>query len=331
MSRVSTARRSSVPPAALADDVRRGLSRMPKTLPPYLFYDEAGSRLYERITELPEYYLTRAEREIFVAHAAEIVDRVAKSAGGPLGVIELGAGSASKTEILLRAVLARHGRGLYVPIDVSMTALAEAATRLRASMPRLSVRPLAMTHAESLRVIADVAPPRLVLFIGSSVGNLPDDEASALLRRTRDALPGETWLLLGTDLRTSPDVHREAYDDSAGVTAAFNKNILTRINHDLGGHFDVDRFRHVARWNEAASCVEMHLESLGAQKVALDRLDLCVRFDAGETIHTESSAKYDQPRVDRLLTAAGFRIETTYHDAARRFALHLARSRAAGR
>jgi dimethylhistidine N-methyltransferase len=232
---------------------------------------------------------------------------------------------------LLRAVLARHGRGLYVPIDVSATALAEAEARLRVSLPELHVRPLAMTHADSLRVIADVAPPRLVLFIGSSVGNLADDEASALLQRTREALRGETWLLLGTDLRTDPDVHRAAYDDSAGVTAAFNKNILTRINRDLGGHFDVDRFRHVARWNEAASSVEMHLESLGAQKVALDRLGLSVRFEAGETIHTESSAKYDLPRVDRLLTAAGFRLEATYHDGTRRFALHLARARAAGR
>jgi dimethylhistidine N-methyltransferase len=228
-------------------------------------------------------------------------------------------------------VLARHGRGLYVPIDVSATALAEAESRLASALPALSVRPLAMTHAESLRVVADTAPPRLVLFIGSSVGNLPDDEASALLRRTRDALPGETWLLLGTDLRTSLDVHLPAYDDAAGVTAAFNKNILTRINRDLGGHFDIDRFRHVARWNEAASCVEMHLESLGAQRVAIDHLGFSARFEAGETIHTESSAKYDQSRVDRLVTAAGFRIEATYHDAARRFALHLARAHEAGR
>jgi L-histidine N-alpha-methyltransferase len=328
---VSPPSRPSVPPATLAEDVRRGLTSAPKTLPPYLFYDATGSRLYERITELPEYYLTRAEREIFVAHSAEIVDRLARSAPGPLSVIELGAGSASKTEILLRAVLSRHGRGLYLPIDVSATALAQAQSRLRDSLPPISVRPLAMTHAESLRVIADVAPPRLVLFIGSSVGNLPDEEASALLRRTRDALPGETWLLLGTDLRTSPDVHRAAYDDAAGVTAAFNKNILTRINRDLGAHFDIDGFRHVARWNDGASCVEMHLESIGAQRIAVDALGLFVRFDAGETIHTESSAKYDLPRVDRLLSAGGFRIDATYYDATRRFALHLARARAAGR
>jgi dimethylhistidine N-methyltransferase len=313
--------------ATLADDVRRGLTSNPKTLPPYLFYDEEGSRLYERITELPEYYLTRAEREIFLSYAPEIVAHV-MGRGGELNVIELGAGSATKTEILLRAVLARTAaRCLYLPVDVSPTALAEAEHRLRVALPRLSVRPLAMTHEESLRVLADVAPPRLVLFIGSSVGNIADEEASALLRRTREALRGDTWLLLGTDLRKSPSMLQAAYDDAAGVTAAFNKNVLARINRELGGHFDLDRFRHRARWNEAASRVEMHLESVDAQAVSIDRLGLRARFDAGETIHTESCSKYDLPRVERLLAAGGFRLEATYHDRERRFALHLASGR----
>jgi L-histidine Nalpha-methyltransferase len=322
---VTTKERPSVPFAAIAADVRKGLTSSPKTLPYYLFYDEAGSRLYERITELPEYYLTRAEREIFLAHAPDIVDRIAKEGGGDLRVIELGAGSASKTDVLLRAVLKRQGRCLYVPVDISTTALAEAKRRLHAELPYVNVRALAMTHEEALRTLADVRAPRLVLFIGSSVGNLADDDASALLGRIREALRGETWLLLGTDLRKSPDVLLAAYDDPAGVTAAFNANVLLRINRELGGRFDLERFRHVARWNEAASRVEMHLESLGAQEVSVDRLDLRVRFDAGETIHTESSAKYDLPRVERLVAAGGFRIEATYYDADRRFALHLAR------
>ncbi len=310
--------------ATVADDVRRGLTSSPKTLPPYLFYDEEGSRLYERITELPEYYLTRAEREIFLSHAPEIVAQV-MGTERQLNVIELGAGSATKTEILLRAVLAGTAtRCQYLPVDVSPTALAEAEHRLRASLPRLSVRPLAMTHDESLRVLADVAPPRLVLFIGSSVGNIADEEASALLRRTREALRGDTWLLLGTDLRKSPSVLQAAYDDAAGVTAAFNKNLLARINRELGGHFDLDRFRHLARWNEAASRVEMHLQSLDAQEVRIDGLGLRARFGAGETIHTESCSKYDLPRVERLLAAGGFRLEATHHDRKRRSALHLA-------
>jgi L-histidine Nalpha-methyltransferase len=319
--------RPSAPRDAIAEDVRRGLTSSPKTLPPHLFYDAVGSRLYERITELPEYYLTRAEREIFQVHAPEIALRLAKGAGRRLSVIELGSGSAAKTEILLRAVLERQGSCLYLPVDISTTALAEAEDRIHASLQHVSVRAVAMTYTDSLRTLADVAPPRLVLFIGSSVGNLPDDEASALLRRIRAALHGETWLLLGTDLRKSPSVLLPAYDDAAGVTAAFNKNLLTRINRELGGHFDLDRFRHVARWNDAASRVEMHLESTGPQLVAIDRLGLRARFDAGETIHTESSAKYDLPRVERLLTAGDFRLEVTYYDAARRFALHLARGR----
>jgi L-histidine Nalpha-methyltransferase len=324
---VSADPRRSAPRDAIAEDVREGLTSSPKTLPPYLFYDKVGSGLYERITELPEYYLTRAEREIFLAHAAEIDLRIAKTTRRRLSVIELGSGTASKTEVLLRAVLARQGGCLYLPVDLSTTALAEAEHRLHASLPRVSVRSLAMTYADSLLTLADVAPPRLVLFIGSSVGNLPDDEAAALLRRIRDALHGETWLLLGTDLRKDPSVLKAAYDDAAGVTAAFNKNVLTRINRELGGHFDLDRFRHVARWNDAASRVEMHLESVGSQEVAIDRLALRARFDAGETIHTESSTKYDLPRVERLLTAGDFRLEESYYDAERRFALHLARAR----
>jgi L-histidine N-alpha-methyltransferase len=316
--------RAAVSLAAIAADVREGLSRHPKTLPYYLFYDEAGSRLYDRITGLPAYYLTRVEREILVARAPDIVDRIAKKHTHALSVIELGAGSAAKTEVLLRAVVKRQGGCLYVPVDISTTALAEAERRLHAELPEVSFRPLATTHEEALRALASVTPPRLVLFIGSSVGNLTDDEASALLRRIRQALPVDTWLLLGTDLRKDPSILLAAYDDSGGVTAAFNKNILARINRELGGHFDLDRFRHIARWSDAASRIEMHLESRGAHEVAVDRLGLRVRFDAGETIHTESSVKYDLPRVERLVEAGGFRLEVSYFDADRRFALHLA-------
>jgi uncharacterized SAM-dependent methyltransferase len=163
-----------------------------------------------------------------------------------------------------------------------------------------------------------------VLFLGSSVGNMLDDEASALFARVRRALPGDTRLVLGTDLRKDPDVLRAAYDDAAGVTAAFNANLLVRINRELGGHFDFHRFRHRARWNAALSRVEMHLESLVPQEVRIDGLGLCVRFDAGETIHTESCAKYDEARVARLLAAGGFTLETSYTDRDDGFALHLA-------
>jgi L-histidine N-alpha-methyltransferase len=315
---------------SMGEDVRRGLDGSPKSLPPYLFYDDLGSELYEQITELPEYYLTRAERAIFHARAREIAARAGGSAPRPLNVIELGAGSASKTEVLLRAVLERQATCLYVPIDVSRAAIADAERRLRAGLPRVRTRPLVMTHEQALRVLPDIEPPHLVLFIGSSVGNLTDGDAAALLRGIHSALSGETFLLLGTDLRKSPEVLLPAYDDAAGVTAAFNKNLLTRINRELGGHFDLDRFRHVARWNDAASRIEMHLESLVAQDVAIDALGIRARFDSGETIHTESSVKYDVPRVERLLSAGGFSLETTFYDDERRFGLHLARAERGG-
>ncbi len=317
------------PRSAIAHDVRRGLGSFPKRLPAYLFYDDAGSRLYERITELPEYYWPRAERAIFEARARSIVARVVQGTTEPLGVVELGAGSASKTEVLLRAVLERQDRCRYVPIDVSRAAVEGAERRLRSVLPQVVVRHLGMSHVVELGVLG--LPPgvegrNLVVFIGSSVGNFEDPEAAALLRRLRGALGAETSLLLGTDLRKSPDVLLPAYDDAAGVTAAFNKNVLVRINRELGGRFDPDLFRHVARWNDAASRVEMHLESTIAQTVAIDRLGLRVRFEARETIHTESSVKYDLPRVERLLAWGGFALETTFYDDARRFAVHLARA-----
>jgi dimethylhistidine N-methyltransferase len=309
--------------AGIAEDVRRGLTAHPKTLPPYLFYDEEGSRLYERITELPEYYLTRAERGILVSHARDIVERV-QGAAPSLGVIELGAGSASKTQVLLRAIVERGRRCTYVPIDVSRSALAAATQRIGEALPRVQVRAMPVTYDRALRALGEVPSPRLVLFLGSSVGNMPDVDASALLGQFRRALAGDTWLLLGTDLRKSPGVLRAAYDDAAGVTAAFNKNLLVRINRELGGHFDLEGFRHRARWNERKSRVEMHLESTRAQEVAVDALGLRVRFEVGETIHTESCAKYDLPRVGRILASGGFALEATYADHERGFAVHLA-------
>jgi L-histidine Nalpha-methyltransferase len=320
---IAQARLPFAPRSTLADDVRRGLMASPKSLPPHLFYDATGSDLYERITLLPEYYLTRAEREILDANADTIVARAAERAKGALRVVELGAGTASKTEALLRAVLRRQKECLYVPIDVSQAAIDQAEQRLRAALPAVRVRPLVMTHEHALRSLSDIDPPQLVLFIGSSVGNLEDSEASNLLRGLREALGSGSSLLLGTDLRKSADLLLPAYDDAAGVTAAFNKNLLTRINRELGGRFDLDRFRHVARWNDVASRIEMHLVSTVRQDISIEELDLRVRFDAGETIHTESSIKYSLARVERLFAAGGFHLESTFYDAQRRFAVHL--------
>ncbi len=307
----------------VAADVRRGLTATVKTLPPYLFYDEHGSALYERITELPEYYPTRAEREIFESHAHEIVAKAREGWDADLHVIELGAGSASKTEVLLRALLEVQATCDYTPVDVSSSALDDAERRLRRSLPDVRVRPLAMTHARAFAVLRDVPPRQLVLFIGSSVGNLEDAEASQLLGDLRRALGPQTTVLLGTDLRKSPEILVPAYDDADGVTAAFNKNVLTRINRELGGHFDLSLFRHVACWNDAASRIEMHLESRRRQEVRIDALELTVTFRAGETIHTESSVKYTLERVDDVLRVAGFARARSFFDRERRFATHL--------
>jgi L-histidine N-alpha-methyltransferase len=309
----------------IIDHVRSGLSQFPKKLPAYLFYDDIGSRLYEQITSLPEYYLTRTERSILAANADDIVRRSRGADPSPLTIVELGAGSAAKTELVLRAAVARQAKCLYVPVDISATALDDATRRLHKTIPGLVVRPLLATHEQAFEAIRNLPPPVLGIFIGSSIGNYEDAEASELLAGLSSALDPTSWLLLGTDLRKSPARMLAAYDDSADVTAAFNKNVLVRINRELGGRFALHRFRHAARWNEEASRVEMHLVSLEEQEVDIEALSMRVHFYAGETIHTESSVKYDEARVHDLLTRSGFESRTTYVDADKLCAVHLAR------
>jgi dimethylhistidine N-methyltransferase len=319
-------------PAPAAFDERvveaaRGLLRKPATLPAWVFYDDRGSELFEQITDLPEYYLTRAEREILEANADAMVALAAEGTGEPLHVVELGAGTATKSQIVLRAVVRRQGRCLFLPIDVSGAALELAVERLRREEPAVEVRPIIASHRDALPAIADVGPRRLVLFVGSSIGNYEDDEAVALLRAVATSLRPGAALLLGTDRKKDPARLIPAYDDAAGVTAAFDLNLLTRLNRELGADFDLRRWRHEARWNEARSRIEMHLVSRVAQVVTVPPLG-AVRFAAGESIHTESSHKYDHAHVDRLLVAAGFRRVRTFTDAEERFDVHLARLRA---
>ncbi|MCU0656667.1 MAG: L-histidine N(alpha)-methyltransferase [Polyangiaceae bacterium] len=316
----------SSPLSPLERDVLAGLQSSPRRLPSYLFYDEEGSRLYEQITELEEYYPTRTERSILERHADEIVELVAQGTEARLQVIELGAGTASKTQLLLQAVVARQKGCVFVPIDVSSSALDEARAKLQQALPAVEVRPFVGYHQEAFPTIARLGPRRLVLFIGSSVGNFEDDEAIALLRGVRQSLSPGGALLLGTDLRKSPSIVLPAYDDALGVTAAFNKNMLARLNRELGANFDVEAFRHVALWNEGASRIEMHLESQREQRVLVPRLGRSFCFSPGERIHTESSIKYDLPRVDRLLEASGFHRQRTFSDPGGLFAVHLARA-----
>jgi L-histidine Nalpha-methyltransferase len=303
----------------IATAVKRGLSSTPKRLPPWLFYDRRGSELFEEITALPEYYLTRAEREIFALHGRAIMSLA--SGGVPATVVELGAGTACKTQILL----AVSGVTRYVPVDVSDAALAIARERLGVELPHLVVTPWAASHDDAIPRLAALPGRKVVLFIGSSIGNYDGVEAAKLLAGVRRGLSSGDALVLGTDLRKDPKTLLPAYDDRAGVTAEFNKNMLARINRELGGRFVLERFRHVALWNSARSCVEMHLESAGAQTVDIEALGMTVRFDDHERIHTESSTKYDDAMIDGLLGESGFRRERTFLDEQQRFAVHVAR------
>ncbi len=318
---------SSRAASRLSQDVRYGLSRKPKRLPVYLFYDEHGSNLYERITELPEYYPTRTEHSILSRFADDIAAHTAST--GRISVVELGAGTFRKSRLILDAFVRRQGECVFVPTDVSQTALRLGTRELARTSPSVRVEPFVGLHEEAFAHIAELRGSRLVMFLGSSIGNMEDDEAIELLRGLRRGLDERCWLLLGTDLSKSPQVLLPAYDDAQGVTAAFNKNVLSHLNRVLGAQFDEARFRHVALWNSQASRIEMHLESLVDQVVPISQLRLQVPFVAGERIHTESSIKYDLPRVDALLTRAGFSPAHTFTDEREWFAVHLARARPA--
>jgi L-histidine Nalpha-methyltransferase len=322
---------------AVAREVRAGLTATPKTLSPWLFYDEAGSHLFEEITELPEYYLTRTERGIFATHAEEILREAASSHGphppGKLTLIELGAGTATKTGILLAAAVRQQGSVVYQPVDVSETALAEASDNILKNIPGVTVRCQVTDYTREALPLNRLPNTRtLALYIGSSIGNFTPTGAREVLRNLRaQLLPGDT-LLLGTDL--GPGEHKTeaillaAYDDAAGTTAAFNLNVLTRLNRDLGADFDTENFRHKVLWSPDESRIEMHLESLVAQRVHIPANSsgpgLDVNFTSGETIHTENSYKFTPVAVEALLASANFKATRSWQDPQHLFAVTLA-------
>ena len=308
------------PVAAVAST---GLNANPKTLPPWLFYDERGSQLFEQITELPEYYLTRTERALFEVHAETIVAAM----GGPVTIAELGAGTATKTGIILAAAARRQGGVLYQPIDVSPTALDEAAANLEEHVPGVTVRSQVANYVTEPVTIERPAKTKILsLYIGSSIGNFSPEEAAGILINLRAQLEPGDALLLGTDLAPGASKSVEslvdAYDDAAGVTAAFNLNVLVRLNRELGTDFRPECWKHRALWNADASRMEMHLESIHAQTVMLD--GKAIEFAAGETIHTENSYKFSKGRIEELVESAGFGVSRIFLDAGERFAVTLA-------
>jgi L-histidine Nalpha-methyltransferase len=316
----------------VATAAREGLTSQPKHLPPWLFYDEEGSQLFDAITELDEYYLTRTERCILARNAEEII---AAAAGSPSGgqarlrIAELGAGSAEKTRVLLRAAVARQRSVIYEPIDVSASALDGARERIEREIPGVHVisRVTDYTHGPGLHLDACYGERRLVLYIGSSIGNFEPNDAERLLHRVRAGLAPGDGLLLGVDLVKDESLLLAAYDDAAGVTAAFNRNVLTRLNRELSADFDPREFAHRALWNSAASRIEMHLESRSSQRVHLAVANLEVEFAEGETIHTENSYKFEPGQAEKLLASAGFVPAGLWTDSREWFAVCLGRAK----
>jgi L-histidine Nalpha-methyltransferase len=325
MTTISLPRPGSQVSEQMASAVTDGLLSRARWLPSWLFYDAAGSKLFNQITELPEYYLTRTERAIFAAHAHEIVGLAAN--GDALRIVELGAGSADKTRLLLTAAVDRQDTVTYEPVDVSPSALEEAQERIEREIPGVLVSPRVEDYTKGLELDAlTFGERRLVLYIGSSIGNFEPEEARRLLRSVRAAIvPGDS-ILLGVDLVKDESALLAAYDDAAGVTAEFNLNLLARLNRELGADFDLTAFAHRAVWNSAQSRIEMHLVSRKRQRIKISALDLKIDFALNESIHTENSYKYRPGQAEETLLTAGFTPVSTWTDDQKRFAVCLARA-----
>ncbi|MER7930902.1 MULTISPECIES: L-histidine N(alpha)-methyltransferase [unclassified Streptomyces] len=304
--------------AALRADVLNGLTATPKTLPPKWFYDARGSELFEQITELPEYYPTRAEREILLARSAEIA-----AASGARTLVELGSGSSEKTRLLIDALTSLE---VYVPVDVSESALTQAGRALVEERPALSVHALIADFTGRMS-LPETPGPRLVAFLGGTIGNLLPAERAVFLASVRGLLAPGDALLLGTDLVKDEDVLVHAYDDAAGVTAEFNKNVLAVVDRELDADFDPAAFDHVALWDAEQEWIEMRLRSRVAQTVKVPALDLAVDFAAGEELRTEISAKFRRDGVTAELAAAGLELTHWWTDPQGRFALSLSVAR----
>jgi dimethylhistidine N-methyltransferase len=309
---------------ALTREVRRGLIARPRSLSPWMFYDAEGSRLFERITTLPEYYPTRTERAILAGYADEIIAAVHVDRSLPLRLVELGAGTASKTCILLEAALRVSDDVAYVPVDVCPDALELACQNVACALPEVRIQPIVRNYVTHPLQLDSFDGTTLALYIGTSIGNFSPEEAQLILRNLCSQLQTGDALLLGTDMVKDEHTLVAAYDDREGITAAFNLNILHRLNRELGANFDPACFRHRAIWNSAESRIEMHLESVQRQHVSIEHADLDVHFMRGETIHTENSYKFTDRSIRTLLGGVGFEIKGAWKDCRGWYTLTLA-------
>jgi L-histidine N-alpha-methyltransferase len=310
---------------ALICEVRHGLMARPRSLSPWMFYDEEGSCLFERITTVPEYYPTRTERAILAGNADAIIAGTHSRRSLPLRLLELGAGTASKTRILLEAALRSSDDVSYVPVDVCSNALELACQNVACALPEVRIQPIVQNYVTHPLQLEPFDGTTLALYIGTSIGNFSPQEARLILRHLRFQLQAGDALLLGTDMVKEEPTLLAAYDDSEGVTAAFNLNILHRLNRELGANFDATRFRHRVLWNSIESRIEMHLESTRQQDVFIEDLDLDIHLMPCETIHTENSYKFTDEGIRSLLKGVGFDISAAWKDCCGWYALTLGR------
>ena len=313
--------------SSFAQDVFIGLSANPKMLLPKYFYDELGSYLFEAICCLPEYYVTRDEKEILQNSAREIIDEC--QVLQQCNLVELGSGSSDKTRYIIEALLERQTSLHYLPIDISLTSLEQSAEKLLHIYPGFKITSYATDYFTALRTIAQdrVLQHRdeqrnIVLFLGSSIGNLGPEESIILLSEVRKVLHLGDCFVIGADLKKTEDVLLPAYNDALGVTASFNLNLLVRINRELGGDFDVTEFSHRSIYNEQLNRIEMHLISLQKQEINIEDINLKVNFEEGESIHTENSYKFDVNILSELADSTGFKLTKTWHDSHKRFSLN---------
>ncbi len=306
--------------ANFARDVGAGLSSTPKQLFPKYLYDELGSRLFEAICAVPEYYLTRAEHEILSTHGDDIVAAIP----GCNTLIELGSGSAEKTREIIEAMIRKGGELLFIPIDISASALKASSEALLGSYPELRIRAYAADYFQALEALPSLGErPVLVLFLGSNIGNFEPDEALNFLRAIRRVLRPKDALLLGADLKKDPAVLEAAYNDPLGVTRAFIVNELEHINRELDANFDLWAFGLRSFYNESVGRVEVYLESLSNQAVEIRDLELSLQFGAGERIHVENAYKFDPDGLNQLAASTGFSLARTWLDRGKRFSSNL--------
>ena len=310
----------NIPENEFSYDVKAGLTSEPKFLPFVYFYDHTGSQLFEKICELPEYYLTRTETKILESHVEDIISQFSEETT----LVELGSGSSTKTRILIDAFLEEKGLACYTPIDISRQMLEESSYALLKAYPVLEITAIAADYNEGLNQLsAQTDQPRLIIWLGSSVGNLDRAGAQEILKRIKNITHSHDRLLIGIDLKKDRITLEKAYDDEQGVTAEFNLNLLARINQELGGDFNLEKFHHHVKYNDKIGRVEMYLTSDCDQKVIIEDLDLEILFTENERIHTENSFKYSLDEIKLLAEKAGFSVEKQWFDPQKQFSLNL--------